>query len=212
MKDCIMGNSMEKIELYLRIKDRKMKKTFLILLCMFTFTFAFSMANGRILSGGSIGTGAIFYGNSTNLSEVSDFSRFIVEGDLFAAFVLDESVNFNAGVVSVWDFHFHDKQHYILGDYGFYGGARVYPGLMGLCVGVDYILGRRTDFISLKDENVTNGIFSTAWGNGFRFLVEYDFTYGGVGFAPVIGASWRQMPRGGSADNILSIYFRMSYR
>lgn len=204
-----MENSTEKIGLYLQIRIR-MKKLLIIFVLFFSMTLTFSLDNARIIPGGSIGTGTIIYGNSTNLPEVSNFSRFILEGDLFTAFVLDENVNFNAGIVSVWDFHLHNKKKYILGDYGFYGGVRIYPGLEGLCLGVDYVLGRRTDFISLDNE--LDGIYSTDWGNGFRFLLEYDFTYGGVGFAPVIGASWRHMPRGGSSDNILSIYFRMSYR
>ena len=43
-------------------------------------------------------------------------------------------------------------------------------------------------------------------------LVEYDFTAGGTGFAPVVGCAWRRMPRGTYADNIISLYFRMAYR
>ena len=53
---------------------------------------------------------------------------------------------------------------------------------------------------------------STRWGNGFRFLLEYDFKSGNTGLAPIIGGSWRHIPRGGSSDHILSIYFKLLYR
>lgn len=178
----------------------------LILVC----SCGFALAGNRIVFNGSIGTAAAIYGNNPVPDSAADFPRFVLEADLSAGFVLDTAVRFNVGAVSACDFRVKNGNHCNLIDYAFYGGVRLYPGLAGLCFGVDYMLGRRTDFISLPD--VDDSVASAPWGNGFRFLAEYDFTSGGTGFAPVVGCGWRHMPRGGSSDNLISIFFRMSYR
>ncbi len=179
----------------------------LAFVCMQSF---FAIADNKILFGGALGTGAAIYGNDSVVEQANDFPRFVIEGDLFAGFVLSKEIRFNLGAVSVCDFHVKGGNHCNLIDYAFYGGIRVYPNLAGLCIGVDYMLGRRTDFVSLGLPE--DGVDSTDWGNGFRFLLEYDFTAGGTGFAPVVGCGWRHMPRGGSSDNMISLYFRMSHR
>lgn len=189
-----------------------MKKT--LLLCLFPVLSAgllFSLADGRIAFGGSLGTAAMIYGGESVAAQADDFPRFVLECDVSMGFLLDEAVRLNVGTVSACDFRIKNGDHCNLVDYAFYGGIRLYPGLAGLCLGVDYMLGRRTDFVDLSG-NAGNGVSSTAWGNGFRFLAAYDFTSGGTGFAPVVGCAWRRMPRGGSSDNLISLFFRMSYR
>lgn len=191
-----------------------MKRNFrCFVVCLFVVVAvpsAYALADNRIVLGASVGTGAVFYGDDS-ISDLGDgFSRFVFEGDVSAGFVLDSMVRFVLGAVSACDFHVQNGSYANLIDYAFYGGIRVYLGLAGLCVGVDYALGRRTDFVQLGDER--DGVSSTGWGNGFRFLAEYDFTSGGTGFAPVVGCGWRHMPRGGSSDNIISLYFRIAYR
>lgn len=159
--------------------------------------------------GGSLGTAAVVTGDEAARTIVSDFHRVILEMDATAEFVLHPVIRVALGSILLTDFTFKDGQHYNSLDYNFYTGLRVYPGLGGLRLGVDYNLGRRTDFIDME---LVDKTLSTSWGNGFRFLLEYDFKSGGNGLAPIIGGSWRHVPRGGFSDHILSIYFKLLYR
>lgn len=159
--------------------------------------------------GGSLGTAAVVTDDAVVRTVAEDFHRVVLEMDATAEFVLHPAIRIALGSILLTDFKFKDGQHYNSLDYAFYSGLRVYLGLGGLRAGIDYNLGRRTDFIemALVDDTV-----STSWGNGFRFLLEYDFKSGGTGLAPIIGGSWRHVPRGGSSDHILSIYFKLLHR
>lgn len=159
--------------------------------------------------GGSFGTAAVVNKDAGFRRITEDFNRVVIEFDAMAELVVHPTIRIVLGSVLLTDFKFKGDDSYHSLDYGFYSGLRVYTGLGGLRAGVDYNLGRRTDFIrmaGLKD------IHSTPWGNGFRFLLEYDFKSGNPGLAPIIGGSWRHIPRGGSSDHILSIYFKLLYR
>ena len=48
----------------------------------------------------------------------------------------------------------------------------------------------------------------TPWGNGFKFLIEYNFAHSGSSpYLPTVGGYWKHMPRGNSTyDNQLCIY------
>lgn len=187
-----------------------MKKIFSFFIVFFVAGTIFPFANGGITLDGAIGSAFVFYGEEPNYPENEDFSRFVLEGDVSLGFVLDPAVIFTTGIVSLADFRASGSQHYNLIDYAFYGGIRIYPGLAGLRFEVDYMLGSRTDFIQIDTFDTTKN--QCSWGNGFRLLFEYDFTFEKTGFAPIVGCSWRRMPRGNSTDNMISIYFRMSYR
>jgi hypothetical protein len=75
---------------------------------------------------------------------------------------------------------------------------------------LEYNTGRRSNFYNLNSFNSPES-YSTNWGNGFRFVTEYDFSFNTEGLAPVVGISYRRMPRGGFADNIFSFYFRLVF-
>ncbi|MDY4708275.1 MAG: hypothetical protein SO390_07935, partial [Candidatus Treponema excrementipullorum] len=72
------------------------------------------------------------------------------------------------------------------------------------------LIGRRNDFIDMVSIGKLQP--ATQWGNGFRFLLEYDFFYNNKGVSPVVGAAWRHVPRGGFSDNALSVYLKFLYR
>lgn len=159
--------------------------------------------------GGSLGTAVLVDGDEEIRSYSEKLHRVVLETDATMEFVIHPAIRISLGSILLADFKFKDGQHYNSLDYSFYGGIRVYPGLGGLRLGVDYNLGRRTDFIDVPP---VNGTYSTAWGNGFRFLLEYDFRWQKTGFMPIVGGSWRHIPRGGSSDHILSVYFKLLYR
>ena len=91
-------------------------------------------------------------------------------------------------------------------DYGIASGVRVFTGLGGLNLGIEYVTGRRTDFVH---DAVTT---SSSWGNGFRFMIEYEFKNLIKTFSPSLGVAWRRMPRGNNAaDNIITFYIRAPF-
>lgn len=160
--------------------------------------------------GGSLGTALVVHGDESLRSYFDTLHCVVLEVDGTMEFILHPSIRIAAGSILLADFKFKDGNYCNSLDYNFYGGVRIYPGLGGLRLGVDYNLGRRTDFVDISP---VNEVKSTAWGNGFRFLLEYDFRYTKTGLLPMLGGSWRYVPRGGNtADHILSIYFKLLYR
>ncbi len=173
---------------------------------------AWSLDSNILFMQGSVGTGTTIYGDSAitelnkSLTE-EGFSRLYLSGDVSFGILADRYIRFCVGAVTADDFFLHSESYVFYLDYAFFTGIRIYPGLSGLNFSVDYLVGQRADFAKDTDINLT------PWGNGFRFLVEYDFNPDRPGFAPVIGGSWRHMPRGtDTSDDILSLYFRASIR
>lgn len=158
-----------------------------------------------------IGSGFIFYGSDDVRDENSSFdasNQIILATNASALFPLADSVFFAAGADSTFDFRWRGGDHLNRWDYAGLVGFRVYPGLAGLICSVEYALGRRTDFTNFDDKDEV--VDSTSWGNGFKLGVSYDFTGGNGTFAPILGASWRHMPRGGYSDDALVIFFKVS--
>ena len=161
-----------------------------------------------------IGPAGIVYGDDstkelTKTLTRNDFSRLILSGEIGYSIKLDKSIRFIAGGNLVYDCLMKNSQNASFLDYAFFGGLRVYPNLGGFNVGLEYNIGQRANFYNLVDYEATSGL--TNWGNGFRFVTEFDFSYYTEGLAPVVGLSYRRMPRGGFADNFFSFYFRLSY-
>lgn len=185
--------------------SKKIICTFIFLLVAFS-----SWAADWFAYGGSLGTALVVHGDESLRSYFDTLHCVVLEVDGTMEFILHPSIRIAAGSILLADFKFKDGNYYNSLDYNFYGGVRIYPGLGGLRLGVDYNLGRRTDFIDISP---VNEVKSTAWGNGFRFLLEYDFRYTKTGLLPMLGGSWRYVPRGGNtADHTLSIYFKLLYR
>lgn len=184
------------------------KKSFCI--ALFLLLGFSSWAADWFAYGGSLGTALVVHGDESLRSYFDTLHCVVLEVDGTMEFILHPSIRIAAGSILLADFKFKDGNYYNSLDYNFYGGVRIYPGLGGLRLGVDYNLGRRTDFIDISP---VNEVKSTAWGNGFRFLLEYDFRYTKTGLLPMLGGSWRYVPRGGNiADHTLSIYFKLLYR
>ena len=162
----------------------------------------------------ALGTAAVSYGDSETDSAVeylsdNDYARLIFSGELGYSFKLDEMIRFIVGGNLVYDSFWKKSQSVFYLDYAVFGGVRVYPGLGGLNFGLEYNTGRRSNFYKLEDISVDSS--STNWGNGFRFVTEYDFSVNTSGYAPVVGFSYRRMPLGGFADNFFTFYFRFTY-
>ena len=191
---------------------KNLKLVFLSLFLILTFN---GFANdSKVNFHWGIGTAGILYGDDstkelTKTLTNDEFSRMILSGELGFSIKLDKSIRFVTGGNVSYDLFMKNSQNASFLDYAFFGGLRVYPNLGGFNVGLEYNIGQRANFYNLVDYEATSGL--TNWGNGFRFVTEFDFSYYTEGLAPVVGLSYRRMPRGGFADNFFSFYFRFTY-
>ena len=191
---------------------KKLKLVFIGFLLILTFN---GFANeSKVNFHWALGTAGISYGDASTkeLTETltnEDFSRMILSGEIGFSIKLDKSIRFVTGGNLIYDLFMKNSQNASFLDYAFFGGLRVYPNLGGLNLGLEYNIGQRANFYNLDDYEIKSDL--TNWGNGFRFVAEYDFSYYTEGLAPVVGLSYRRMPRGGFADNFFSFYFRFSY-
>lgn len=191
---------------------KKLKLVFIGLFLILTFN---GFANdSKVNFHWGIGTAGILYGDDstkelTKTLTNDEFSRMILSGELGFSIKLDKSIRFVTGGNISYDLFMKNSQNASFLDYAFFGGLRVYPNLGGFNVGLEYNIGQRANFYNLVDYEATSGL--TNWGNGFRFVTEFDFSYYTEGLAPVVGLSYRRMPRGGFADNFFSFYFRFTY-
>ena len=185
-----------------------MKKKILILSVIFAF-FAFPAFSNIGFEFG-IGSGYIFYGDEDvkdRNKALGDTNQTILKTDALLLLPLNYMILFDFGLDGVFDFRWNGSNHIYLIDYSFLAGFRLYPNLGGLFLSIDYALGRRSDFISMKNEDDT---LSTSWGNGFKFTVGYDFSYHLNSLGPVLAAGIRSMPRGGSRDTLFCVSLKLT--
>lgn len=185
-----------------------MKKNILILVVALFASSVFAVENIGFEFG--LGSGYNFYGSSAvrnRNAQLSDAHQIIFGGSTGMLMKLDPAVYLCLGLDSLLDYRWSGSNHISLFDYAGTLGFHIYPGLSGFECSVEYAFGRRTDYVSLN-EGVDDYSASTEWGNGFKIGAAYNFAYNSKGFAPVLGAYWRHMPRGNSSDNILFLFIR----
>ncbi len=191
----------------MKIFFKKIATSFVML---FLSAFAFSNEGDKIFYEFGLGSGFVFYGNDETkdlLKSMDDGNQFLLSSNLTFLIPMYDYVCFSFGGDTTFDFHWKNDNHFYLVDYSAFFGFRIYPNLAGLCFSVDYDFGRRTDFIEISD--LASERKSTPWGNGFRLGMSYDFSRHTNGFAPVIGANLKHMPRENSSDNILSVFLSL---
>lgn len=187
----------------------KLKIFFLSIFLIFSSAFAFSFTPGFEFG---VGSGYVHYGDKKTRdrnSELGKGNQIVLTADARLILPLENNMLYlSLGGDSTFDGRWNGG-HIFLVDYSFLLGFRIYPGLAGLVCSVDYALGRRTDFIDFDDYDETD---STEWGNGFRLGLGYDFSVHTNGFAPTLGAAWKSMPRGGSRDNLITVFLKFGKR
>lgn len=193
------------------LDNKDMKKIFIIITLMLAFSMAFAGEYINMLW--SAGTSALFYGDSAvkdmneNLKK-QGYVNLVLTGEYGASVQLDEKIDFVGFIYLTLD-NMSKKTSAILRlDYGLSGGVRLRPGLGGITLGCEYCTGQRADVNALGEGKAEWS--TTQWGNGYRFMFEYDFSILLEGIAPVIGVSFRSIPRGNNCrDGNLSFYFRL---
>lgn len=194
-----------------------MRKSVLKSMCLAIFMLCVTniFAEERLITfSAGISTGIPFYG-SESVSEMKDNfdndARVII-GTLASININPiEQFTFFIGANTLGDFSWKGEQHLNFLHTDFPVGAKVYPGLGGLNLGLAYTLGFRADFIKTEYSGHINRV--EAWGNGFRFHLEYNFAHSGQSqYLPSIGLAWNLMPRGNSNyDNIIMLYVMANF-
>lgn len=193
-----------------------MKKIIFCAISLLLSSFIFA-ENNKIV-GFDIGlcSGIPFYGSDDVIDsnkEVfdEDYKRIIIGADADISFKIGEPLKLVFGTDLLADLIWCGNDYSNHLDYDFWGGIKVYPGLFGFNFSLAYALGCRTDFVN--DEVEDSVCRSSAWGNGFRLGVEYDFLYGtSHKCMPAVGTYYRLMPRGSNDyDNIMAIYCNLSF-
>lgn len=187
----------------------KLKIFFLSIVLIFSSSFVFSYSPGFEFG---VGSGYVHYGDKETRDRNSDLggNQIVLTADARILFpVVQEKLYLTFGGDSTFDGRWNGGEHIFLVDYSFLLGFRAYP-IWGFVCSVDYALGRRTDFIDIDDYD--DDVDSTEWGNGFRFGLGYDFSFHTKGFAPMLGAAWKSMPRGGSRDNLITVFLKFGNR
>lgn len=161
----------------------------------------------------SLGTSAVFYGDpaikemNENLKK-QDYMSLVLTGEYGIRAQLDDKIDFVMLGYLTLDNLAKGNNSILRLDYGLTGGVRLRPGLGGVSLGCEYCTGQRADINSLSSGKPDSS--TTQWGNGYRFLFEYDFSSMLNGIAPVLGISYRTMPRGNNyRDGHLAFYFRL---
>ncbi|MBQ7159584.1 MAG: hypothetical protein IJS09_09225 [Treponema sp.] len=183
-------------------------KKILCVLAVFSVLIIQSFAFGGPEFG--IGSGYIFYGNKetrTRNSLLNSPGQMVLNTSAGYHFPLADPVRLYAGVEGAFDLRWDGGNHIYMFDYAALIGFQIYPGLAGLMFTVDYAFGHRSDWVSI---GTTEGWEHSEWGNGFKIGIQYDFLHNVFSYSPVIGVSWRRMPRGDGADNILSVFLKLT--
>lgn len=156
-----------------------------------------------------LSSGVPFYGSEKiqeSKKKLEDGQRIIL-GTLFELRINPiQEVSFFLGTDLLSDFNNYQSysSNHLCVDIPF--GIKLYPGLLGFCIGISYNFGFRTDFFNLEETGKEN--LNSAWGNGFKILAEYNFAHkGNSKYLPTIGVYWKRMPRGENTfDNNLCAY------
>ncbi len=190
------------------------KRNCLVFLLMLFFSFVF--AKNKIV-GFDFGlvTGIPVYGDTSSPYK----SRVIIGSDGDISLKVGTPLKILFGYDFISDLNWDKNEHSNHLDYAFWTGIKVYPGFGGLNGTLAYALGARTDFIDeeiLKEDGSCEKrsvAETSAWGNGFKIGVEYDFLHNSERKTlPAVGFFYRLMPRGGkSYDNIFAFYVNMVF-
>ena len=156
-----------------------------------------------------LSSGIPIYGSSSlsdDADKISTDSRIIAGAFLNLNLNPINQITFFGGAEVLSDLNWNNDSYKHFSHIGFPLGIKIYPGLGGLCFGIAYELGFRGEFLKDKEGKTSNEISS--WGNGFKTVLEYNFSHiGKSNHYPTIGTSWNLMPRGHNAyDNIFQFY------
>lgn len=191
-----------------------MKKLSVFLLFTVLSVLSLSAKDRLFTTSLGITSGYPFYGSreisDLNYSLYDKGNKVIIGGLGVINLNLIDQFSFFTDAEILADFNWVDRDFYNHLDYDFSLGFKIYPGLGGINTGMAYCLGSRVDFKKIEDRRKT---INQPWGNGFKLFLEYNFAHNSKWIhLPVIGISWRFMPRGYEIfDNIITAYLLINF-
>ena len=192
-----------------------MKKFFFVCLVYTIFHFSFFATEKPVSFTVGLGSGIPFYGKMEEefqeFDSISTQNKIVLDSFANINFNVINQARFFAGIELFTDFAWKNDVYKNFLHLCFPVGFRFYPNLGGLNLGVAYALGFRANFYRADSYPKRNT--ASSWGNGFKFLCEYDFAYDSEHkWLPAIGCSWTFMPRGKySYDNLLNFYISENF-
>ncbi|MCR4790150.1 MAG: hypothetical protein K5839_03615, partial [Treponemataceae bacterium] len=161
-----------------------------------------------------LGTQATVYGDQTVISQretnfPSESTRFVMNGEFSGFLFLDEYIALDLGTNLAFDWFKYSADSMFLLEYDVFFGARIYPVQAGFCFGIDYVCGGYSNFLKIdgQKENIKGD-----WSNGFRVVAEYNILNNKIGWSPVVGVYYQNLPRAGGYNNTFAIYAKASLR
>lgn len=194
-----------------------MKKFTALFFGFLLFTGALSAEENLLSFSIGLSTGVPIYGSESvdrKLSSFTDQNHRIILGGLGSVNLnLVEPVTFFAGTDFLADFNWSTRQFLNVLDFDMNTGIKIYPGLGGLNLGLAYCLGYSVNYSGLRGPREKTYRAPSPWGNGFKFLMEYNFAHDGFSnFLPTAGFYWKWMPRGSNYhDNYLCAYVSANF-
>ena len=191
-----------------------MKKLAVFILAATLACSALSAKEGLFSGSAGLSSGLPVYGSNSVIStgsEIDKGNRVILGSTVALNLNVLKQITFYLGNDLVWDITWNASDKSSKLHVSFPLGIKVYPGIGGLNVGLAYTLGFRAD--NLKNSTIGTYNDITAWGNGFKFQVEYNFAHEGKSkYFPSIGTYWNLMPRGNNSyDNLIVLYISANF-
>lgn len=191
-----------------------MKKSFAF--CFLLMIFSSCFAKEKIINFAiGISSGIPIY-ESTLEKKINEYfydndgTRIIFGTNARVEFNILENFSLFADSDLLVDFNFKSEEHFNMLDLSFSGGIKIFPGIGGLATGIGYSVGSRFNVYDLLEETKSflgEQIRRNDWGNGFKVFVEYDFAHKSGKILPILGITWKFMPRGNDFyDNTFSLY------
>ena len=190
-------------------------KKYLSFIFVILLSFTLLSANERLFSfSAGLSSGVPFYGSDSVISTGSEIAKGnrVILGTVFSVNVNPiKQASFYLGNDNVWDITWNASEKSSKLHVSFPLGIKIYPGLGGLNLGLAYTLGFRADSINTDLAGEHNG--TSAWGNGFKFQMEYNFAHEGKSrYLPSLGGYWNLMPRGNNSyDNLIALYISANF-
>lgn len=147
-------------------------------------------------------------------NSISQPNKAVFGSDFYINLNIAKEASFFFGVDFLSDLSWNKKKYSDHFHFSFPLGIKIYPNLGGFNLGLSYVPGFRYDFIktTAKDTGVEIN-HTSAWGNGFKFSAEYDFSQKGKQkYYPSVGIAWSHMPRGDNCyDNLILFYINSNF-
>lgn len=194
-----------------------MKKIIAVILCSITFICSAAAEENLFSFSAGLSSGIPFYGSDVTdgkLDKFNDSNSRLVIGALGSINLnIADPITFFLGTDLLTDFNWSSERRCHVLSWDGSLGLKLYPGFGGLNFGLGYVLGYRSSYYGKRGRGLNTYREPSPWGNGFKFLIEYNFAHeGNSKVLPSCGIYYKMMPRGKNhVDNNLVAYITINF-